>query len=320
MSVLLFILLTVILLLIVSGGYVFVIACRGRKNVDWMDEQTVSKTPNAQFYPYIVASDRWLKAHDARDVYTRAADGVQLHGLWIPAENSRGTVLMAHGYRSTMLLDFHLAFELFHRLGMNILVPEQRTHGQSGGKYITFGVKESRDMQQWICFHNKKQGNTPVILYGISMGASTMLYLADRKLPENVRGIIADCGFTNPKEIISSVFRRVLHLPAAPSVWVAGLFARVFADFSFRECDTRKSLQNTCLPVLLIHGEADGFVPCAMSVQAFEACIGNKRLLTVPEAEHGLSYLADGLHYTAAVIDFLRENIPGFQLPVRESE
>ena len=85
---------TVFLLLFVSGGYVFVIACRGRKNVDWLDEQTVSKTPNAQFYPYIVASDRWLKAHDARDVYTRAADGVQLHGLCIPAENSRDSDLL----------------------------------------------------------------------------------------------------------------------------------------------------------------------------------------------------------------------------------
>lgn len=315
MTVLLFVVFAVFCLLLVSGCYVFVVACAKRKNVDWLDEQAVSQTPNAQYYPYIVASDRWLKDHGAQDVYTCAMDGVRLHGLWIPVENSRGTVLMAHGYRSTMLLDFHLAFELFHQLGLNILVPEQRTHGQSGGKFITFGVKESRDMQQWIRYSNRNLSLQPMILYGISMGASTMLYLADRKLPENVKGIIADCGFTSPKEIIASVYRSVLRLPAGLSVWVAGLLAKVIAGFGFRECDTRKSLRNSRLPILLIHGEADSFVPCDMSVQAHEACRNSKHLLLVPEAEHGLSFLADAFHYTEAVIDFLKENISGFRIP-----
>lgn len=314
MSLLLFILAAIMLLVFVSGAYVFFIACAKRKDVDWLNEEAVSKTPNAQYYACMVASDKWLKSHNAEDVYTNAADGVQLHALWIPAKNSKATVLLAHGYRSTMLLDFHLAFELFHRLGLNILVPEQRTHGESGGKFITFGVKESQDMARWINFHNGELSQDPMVLYGISMGASTMLYLADRKLPENVKGIIADCGFTSPAEIISSVFRKVLHLPAAPSVWVAGIFAKVFAGFSLWEKDTRKSLANARIPVLMIHGEADGFVPCWMTRQGYDACTGRKELLMVPEAEHGLSYVVDGYRYTARVIDFLKENIPDFDV------
>ena len=89
----------------------------------------------------------------------------------------------------------------------------------------------------------------------------------------------------------------------------------MFAGFGLNECDTRRSLKKARLPVLLIHGEADGFVPCDMSVQAYEACAGEKRLLTVPDAEHGLSFLADGFHYTEAVIDFLKENLSGFHVP-----
>lgn len=314
MSVLLLILLSVGILILFSGAYVFIIACAKRKDIDWLDETAVSKTPNAVYYPHMVATDRWLKNKHAQDVYTRAGDGVQLHALWIPVENSRGTVLMAHGYRSTMLLDCHLGLELFHRLGLNILVPEQRTHGQSGGRFITFGVKESKDMQQWIRYHNRKLSVCPVVLYGVSMGASTMLYLADRKLPDNVKGIIADCGFTSPADIISSVYRSVLHLPAAPSVWAANLFAKLIAGFGFWECDTRKSLKNSRLPVLMIHGQDDGFVPCEMTLQGYEACTGEKQLLIVPEAEHGLSFLVDGLRYTSMVIDFLKENIPGFEI------
>ena len=318
MSVVLFVLFAIILLIFVSGGYVFWVACRKRKDIDWLDEAVVSKTPNAKYYKCMVASDKWLKEHKALDVYTQALDGICLHALWIPATNSKATVILAHGYRSTMLLDFHLAFELFHQLGLNILVPEQRTHGQSGGKYITFGVKESHDMEMWIDYYNRELSDKPVILYGISMGASTMLYLADRTLPENVKGIIADCGFTSPADILSSVMRAVLHLPAVPTIWIAGLFSKVLAGFGLWERDTRKTLANAKLPVLLIHGEDDGFVPCRMSQQAYDACTGKKDILIVPKAEHGLSFVVDGYRYTAMVIEFLKENIPDFNVPTRD--
>jgi fermentation-respiration switch protein FrsA (DUF1100 family) len=153
-----------------------------------------------------------------------------------------------------------------------------------------------------------------MILYGISMGASTMLYLADRILPDNVKGIIADCGFTSPKEIIENVYRRVLRLPPLGSVRVAGFFARIFAGIRFSENDTRKSLANARLPVLLIHGSDDNFVPCDMSRQAYETCISKKKLLIVEGAEHGLSFLTDGFAYTTHVIDFLKDCLPGFSI------
>ena len=315
MSFLLFILLAILLLVLVSGGYMFWLACGKRADPDWLDEKAVSKTPNAPYYAFMVASDKWLKEHNAQSVFMQAADGVRLHALWIPADNSQGTVLLAHGYRSTMLLDFHLAFSLFHTLGFNILVPEQRTHGESGGKFITFGVKESDDMARWIEYHNGHLSPKPMVLFGMSMGASTMLYLADRVLPENVRGIIADCGFTSPAEILSSVYRKLIHLPPAPTVWAADLFARIFAGFSLYEKDTRKTLASSRLPVLLIHGEEDSFVPCEMSRQGYDACIGEKTLLTVPKAEHGMSFLGDSYGYTAAVLDFLKAQIPGFSIP-----
>ena len=314
MGLVLFILCAFVLLTLVSGGYVFFLASR-KKDMDWLDEKAVARTPYAQYYPFIVATDHWLKAHQLQPVCTLAADGVKLHGLWIPAENSRGTILMAHGYRSTMLLDFHLPFQLFHRLGFDILVPQQRTHGHSGGKYITFGIKESTDMQRWIRFHNDHLSQKPMILYGISMGASTMLYLADRVLPANVKGIIADCPFTSPREIITHVYKSVLRVPPVLSVWVAGLFARVFADFSLDACDTRRSLAHSRLPILLIHGEADNFVPSRMSREAYNACSSKKDLLIVENADHGLSYLFDGISYAAHVIDFLKENIPDFSIP-----
>lgn len=312
MPVLLFALLAAVILLIVSGGYVFVVGCVRRKEFPWFDEEKIKGTPDEKFYPFICATDRWLREHNAQDVYIKSEDGLKLHGLWVPAPSPKGTVLLAHGYRSTIFVEFHVAVAFFHALGFNLLIPDQRSHGQSEGRFITFGVKESGDMYRWITFHNEHYGTWPMLLFGISMGASTVLYLADRKLPDNVRGIVADCGFTSPKEILSSVFYNVTHLPAGPSLWVAEWFARVFAGFSLQEKDTRKALAASRYPVLLIHGTGDAFVPCEMTRQGYDACTGIKSVLMVEGAEHGYSVIRDPEHYAEALETFIKTHVEGF--------
>lgn len=313
MELVLYILIAVALLILVSGGYTFVVACLRRKELPWLDEEAIKKTSYGKYYENIVIGDQFLKENPSQEVQIESYDGLKLRGVWVPAENPKGTILLAHGYRSSKLVDFSLAFGMYHALGMNILLPDQRSHGKSEGKYITFGVKESRDMQFWIAFHNQTVGKFPLILSGLSMGASTMLYLADVDLPDNVKGIIADCGFTSPREIIKTVFHRVIHLPAAPTLWVADLFTRLFAGFSLTEKDTRNTLQNSKLPVLLVHGVDDGFVPCEMTRQAYAVCKEPKELLLVEGADHGVSFLTDKERYVGTVTAFLQKYVEGIQ-------
>ena len=132
-------------------------------------------------------------------------------------------------------------------------------------------------------------------------------------MPENVKGIIADCGFTSPREIIKSVFHGVIRLPAAPTLWATNIFTRLFAGFSLTEKDTRKSLQNSKLPVLLVHGVEDGFVPCYMTRQAHAVCKEPKELLLVEGADHGVSFLVDKERYVQTVKAFLQKYVEGIQ-------
>ena len=312
MTIILWLVLSVLLLILSSGAYVFILACKRRKELPWMIEEEIKKTNYAKYYNCIVASDAWLKDHNAKDVYVTSKDGLRLHAYWIPAANPKGTILLAHGYRSTMLVDFGLAFAFYHALGMNILVPNQRAHGLSEGRFITFGVKESEDMKQWIDFHNRTFGDHQMILSGLSMGASTMLYLADQELPENVKCIIADCGYTSPKAILDVVYRSVVHIPSGLSLWAADLFTRLIAGFSLTEKDTRTVLSNAKIPVLMIHGLSDDFVPSYMTQQGFDACIGRKSLLLVEGAGHGTSFLVDKEAYTRHVISFLEKYLEDF--------
>lgn len=312
MSVILWGLIAFLIIILISGAYVFVKACVRRKELPWMVEEEIKKTGYAKYYNCICASDAWLKSHNAQDIYVRSKDGLKLHGYWIPAENPRGTILLAHGYRSTILVDFGLAYAFYHALGLNILVPHQRSHGESEGKYITFGVRESEDMECWITYHNEYFGNQQMILSGLSMGASTVLFLADKDLPENVKCIIADCGFTSPKAILAKVYRSVTHLPSGLPLLAADLFARIFARFSLTEKDTKEVLKNAKIPVLMIHGLADDFVPSEMTRQGFDCCTGKKELLLVEKAGHGTSFLVDKENYTKTVIAFLEKYLEDF--------
>lgn len=311
MPVAIYIILSVVLLWLVSGGYVFYVACVRRKENPWFDKVQLEKTSCGKYYNQIVAADKFLKDHGAQDVTIRSFDGLALHALWVPADNPRGTVLAAHGYRSTPLVDFGLALEFYHDNGMNLLIPDQRAHGRSEGRYITFGVFESTDMRSWIRYHNEKLGVHPLILSGLSMGATTVMNLADEKLPDNVKGIIADCGFTSPKAIIGKVIKDVIHLPAEPLLISADWFARVFAGFSLSQKDTRKALSKNRLPILMVHGLADDFVPSEMTVQSYNACAGNKKLLLVEGAGHGVSFLVDRVRYGVTLRNFLESCIGG---------
>ena len=309
MDIALFVLCALLLLVLVSGIYVFVVACVRGKERPWTDEAKLQGTPMGKYYKYIAKSEQWLNEHHAQDVSVTSNDGLRLHGLWVPAENAKGTVLLAHGYRSTYLLDLSAALPFYYGLGFNILIPEQRSHGKSEGRYITFGVKESTDMLRWLEYHNNTFGAYPVLLAGVSMGASTVLYLADQELPQNVRAIVADCGFSSPKEIITEVFHKVVHLPATPSIWVADVAARLFAGFSLYEKDTHQILPNSRYPILLVHGSDDGFVPCKMSQDGFSVCCEPKQLLVVEGAEHGVSFLKDTKGYTEAVSEFIEKYV-----------
>ena len=290
-----------VIAIFIGGCYAFSVACVRKKELNWLVKEEMEDTPYAQLYDSIVAADKWLQGHHTEDLYIRSSDGLTLHGLWVPAEFANGTMILVHGYRSNQLADFGCILEYYHNEGYNLLLPEQRCHGKSEGRYITFGVKESDDIRKWIEYHNMAFGEYAIVLCGISMGASTVMYLADEQLPMNVKGIIADCGFTSPKDIITSVYKTVTHFPPGPSIWVTDILARVFAGFRLAQKDTRITLTQNRLPILLVHGLDDEYVPCEMSRQAFSACAGHKELLLVEGAGHGVSYLVDKVRYKAAV-------------------
>ena len=173
---------------------------------------------------------------------------------------------------------------------------------------ITFGVNEQRDCHSWLKLMVKEFGpNAKIILTGISMGASTVLMAGGTPLPPNVVGILADCGYTSAKDIIQVVIG-AMKLPPKLAYPFVRLGARIFGNFDLEENPAIKTVKDIKIPVIFFHGEADRFVPCYMSQANFDTCAApKKKLVTVPDAGHGLSYVIDPQKYLREVEDFFRE-------------
>jgi fermentation-respiration switch protein FrsA (DUF1100 family) len=195
-------------------------------------------------------------------------------------------------------------------LGHSALIVDQRCSGGSEGNVITFGVKEHRDCLAWVQFAVEHFGpEVRLILTGMSMGASTVLMAGGRELPENVVGILADCGFTSAKEIIYDVIRQ-MKLPPKLVYPFVKLGARIFGRFDPEEWSAQEAMKHCNVPVIFFHGEADDFVPCRMSRKNYEACTSRKELILVPGAGHGLSYPADPDAYIRQARQFFHpENV-----------
>lgn len=225
-------------------------------------------------------------------VYVTSRDGLRLNGHWFAVEGAKRTVVLVHGWRSTWARDFGMHAPFLLAAGCNLLLIEQRSHGTSEGKYIGFGVLERYDCLRWLDFLRIKTGNTlPVYLFGVSMGAATVLMTTGFHLPPCVKGVIADCGFTSPEEILTHVMRQ--QYPKYPRRFNRLIDAKALrrAGYGAADYSTLDAMAVNRIPVLFIHGAKDNFVPLSMTVRNYEACKAPKSILVVDDAPHAKSYL-----------------------------
>ena len=314
LKIVLVIIIAVVILYIAGSVYYFRLATVGR-DVSKIDDGTESGyTPKGweSSFDAIVSDGRiCFDQTDFEEVEVESFDGLKLRGLLKTVPNSNGTLIFMHGYRSTPRHDFSGLFPFFSSFGYNMLFPFQRAHGRSEGKYITFGVRERKDAVRWCEFINNKQGyQQNIFMIGISMGCTTVVMGAGSGYPDNVRGVIADCGYTSPKEIIKSVARKLIPVEflIKPFVFSVDFLCKHFAGFSLSEYSTLDALSNTELPILFIHGEDDDFVPCEMTSENHRSYKGKKNLLLVPGASHAVSCIVDNENYKKNVIQFINEN------------
>ncbi len=290
MKIAIIVIVLIALLLLLAGYIAFTVACYRRTG-----KIMGSGAPNlAPYKEQMEAGREWFLSTEPESVEIVSYDGLRLRGLYLHHPEAKGTILLMHGYRMDGYTDFTCIYKHYYDLGYSLLNVFQRAHALSEGEYIAFGVTERYDCRDWATYIADRFGpEHKIVLDGLSMGATTVLMATGLSLPENVKGVIADCGFTSPWDQLAHLMKTKYHLPVHPLLDLADLFAKMLGGFSLKGYSTLEAMKVNTLPILFLHGEDDVFVPTAFSVRAFEACKAPKRLVTIPGAAHGVSYLVD---------------------------
>ena len=296
--------LAAVVLLISYGCYRFAFYVPARKPVA---DDVIELPEGAVYEPYWEKMEYWIK--EARklpqeSVEITSFDGLKLQGKFYEYAPGAPVEIMFHGYRGSAERDMSGGVHRCFKVGRSARVVEPRCSHGSEGNTITFGINEHRDCLKWVDFAIEHLGkDIKIILTGISMGAATVMMAAGEKLPPNVVGILADCGYTSAKEIMFHVMRG-MKLPPKLCYPFVKLGAKIFGHFDLDENSPIEAMKRCTLPVIFFHGEADDFVPCSMSREIFEICTSRKRLVTIPGAGHGVRYAKDPQRYLQELRDF----------------
>ena len=257
---------------------------------------------------------RWIRdarAYPYREVSIVSHDGLVLRGKYFEYKKGAPIELLCHGYRGWAERDLSGGVFRCFGIGHSVLTVDHRGCGESEGHVTTFGAKESLDCLRWIDLILKEiDPDARIILSGVSMGASTVMTVAGMEnLPKNVVGVLADCGYTSTRAIISKVMRD-RNLPPRLLYPFVRFSAILFSGFDPDAQSPIASMAKCHLPIIFFHGDADDFVPHSMSVENYNACVSaHKALVTIKGAGHGIAFPVDQEGYRKAAKDFFDANI-----------
>ena len=231
-------------------------------------------------------------------------DNLRLKGFY-KDNNFSKLAIVVHGYGGCHY-DVVKQCQIFEKAGYDIFTLDLRAHGESEGDALTMGLYESQDLLSWIeqlsSFKDYR-----IALYGISMGASTVLLSASDKKAKNIQLAIEDCGYDNANREFSYIFAK----SKIKRKWLYRIFykyTKQVKKIDLRQIDIAKSIKNLKMPVLFIHGDKDEFVPTEMVYTLFDSVgTDRKSLYIAKDATHGNAYEVNPKLYEQKIYTFLNK-------------
>jgi uncharacterized protein len=251
----------------------------------------------------------WTEKQNFEIVEIQSEDGLKLKARFLKNGQSNGkAVILAHGYKGNSEQMPGITKFYFDQ-GYDILKPDARGHGFSEGEYIGYGWHDRKDYVQWSRYLVEEMGEENIFLHGFSMGAATVLMASSEKLPDQVKGIIADSGYTTVLEELTHQLKYLYQLPAFPVMQVTSAITSIRAGYTFSEASAIDSVMKTKLPLFIIHGDQDKLVPTEMGRRIFDIAKSDKELWIVPGAGHTEAYTIAEKEYQERLKAFWKKSL-----------
>ena len=231
---------------------------------------------------------RWVKNSPAReDLYINSIDELKLHANYIKAEEeSHKYAIVIHGINSDSRYMGNYA-EHYHKMGINVLLPDDRGFGESEGDYTGYGYFDRFDVLEWIYHIRKMDKAAHILLHGVSMGAAITLMTTGEKLPENVIFAVADSSYTSLYEEFANVYKQGKHLiPFPVTFFIIRVLTLIRCGYDIKKVDVLSAVERSKTPTLFIHGDEDKFIDPQMCARLYEKCAAPKQYCLILGADH----------------------------------
>lgn len=243
--------------------------------------------------PFFASSREWYDRSPKETITIRGYDGVKLTGIFLPSydDKSTQTAIVLHGYQS-QATDMIVIGKMYNDMGFKVMLVNLRGHGESEGDFTTFGHYEKQDLKKWINYALRTYGNTDnILLHGVSLGAATVMLASAINIPENVKLIVADCGFTTLLGMLAFNIKPKPLFLFLPGV---NLFTYYNHRFLLRDVSPLRAVVKGRIPLFIYHGTSDSKVPFKMGERLIAAAKAPfKELYPVEGAEHAQGFVVD---------------------------
>ena len=239
-----------------------------------------------------------------KEVNIKSSTGVELTGYEFIKGTNLPFIIVVHGYTSNSKAMGNHIYQ-FNKRNYNVLAVDLIAHGKSGGENISMGGYDSKDLGLWIDYINEKYNNPKIVLFGVSMGAATVINTIDENLPDNVVAFIEDSGYLTLTGEFTQQAQKLYHIPYFPMIPIMSLTTKIRGGFFFSEVDATDALKNTKLPALILHGSADTFVPTHNAYDIYDLISSPKMIYITEGAKHIDAFMSDSKNYWNAIDTFL---------------
>lgn len=250
----------------------------------------------------------WWKKVKAKTFAIQSYDGLKLQAYYLRKSGNKIAVIV-HGYGANAL-EMQQYAKMFYDMGYSVLTPDNRGHGHSEGKHITMGYKDSKDVASWVEFLVTKYPKSQIVVFGLSMGGATVCLYSSLPKPKNVKAIVSDCAYTSPYVLFENICDKSIIFTFFPGMKFFDFYLKHRIGFRLTDIDVKTAIKKCNVPILLIHGSRDKFVPFYMRDILYKHAPKKYRhKYTVSGAGHAESLPTSGEEYKNQVKQFLANYI-----------
>lgn len=260
-------------------------------------------------------AEQWYGSVESERITRESEDGYELVARVFPQEGSHKWVLILHGYTGWKEEMYTFA-HWYYEQGYQVITPDMRCHGESGGDFIGMGWTDRVDNRLWLEYILMQDPDAEIVIHGQSMGAACALMMSGDDLPENVKAVISDCAYTDAYAMFQKQMKDWFHLPAFPLLDAANLMLQLRGGYDLKDASALSQVKKSDIPTLFIHGMEDDMVPYEMSKELYDAASCEKELLLVEGAGHAQAPDKDPEGYFGAVESFLEKYVRDIQTNV----